>query len=124
MLDLLRLFHWPDVESLHEPKRRIDTVPGTGQFQFLVLFHQDSIVLADRNQLERYAAERDLVLARPGPGCNEPKNVTLVHGRFLCAQSLLKGGLIPDNNGKEGEQMKKQAYVKPRIVGSADVHPC
>lgn len=25
---------------------------------------------------------------------------------------------------RKEEQMKKQAYVKPRVVGSANVHPC
>jgi len=28
------------------------------------------------------------------------------------------------NVRKGDEQMKKRTYIKPRVVGSADVHPC
>jgi len=28
------------------------------------------------------------------------------------------------NVRKGDEQMKKQTYMKPRVIGSADVHPC
>ncbi len=58
------------------------------------------------------------------PGMQRAKQRRLGPRLIPLCLVVIKGGLIPDNNGKEGEQMKKQAYVKPRIVGSAVVHPC